>query len=117
MTEWPIGRGLAYNADYWREISQRGWLGSVGAPGTCSIYAGHHRDFAEQCSREKLVEKLEGKAGMYWRWNSAPGKHDYGDALTMAYVAAAWQGIGTSGPPKRRRYKERRKAKVPIVTI
>ena len=72
--------------------------------------------------REKIpvaeYEKLQGQFGPVWRWHTAPGWHDYGDAVTMAYVGAAWGGIGTTGaapaPKRRRKYVERRKPKVPI---
>lgn len=112
---WPLGHGLAWNADYWREISQRGWLGSVGAPGACSLYPGQHRDFAEQVTREKLGEKLEGRLGMVWRWLQTPGKHDYGDSMAMAYAGAAWQGVGTGGQERRaRRPSKRRVRHVPV---
>lgn len=97
-TRWNLGPGLAWNADYWREISQRAWLGSLGAPGAVSLFAGHHREFAEQICREKLGEKLDGKMGMVWRWITIPGWHDYGDSMAMAYMGAAWTGIGTGGP-------------------
>jgi hypothetical protein len=114
-TQWPLGKGIAYNADYWREIAQRGWLGEIGAPGSCTIFDGHHREFAEQICREKLSEKLESKTGMIWRWVTMPGKHDYGDVITGCYVAAAWHGIGAGYNQVVRRqvrYVETRKAKV-----
>jgi hypothetical protein len=95
MTEWPLGRGLAWNADYWREIAQRAWLGSVGAPGSCSLYDGHHKEFAQQICNEPLIEKLHGKTGTIWRWKTLPGKHDFGDAMAQAYAAAAYEGLGT----------------------
>ena len=98
FTESTMGRFLAFNADHWREVSQRAWLGTPGAPGGLSLFDGQrHSEFAEQVCREKLVEKLQGQFGPVWRWHVQPGWHDYGDALTMAYVAAAWGGIGTAG--------------------
>jgi hypothetical protein len=98
-----VGRFVAFNADFWREVSQKAWLSSPDAPGSLSLYqppAGrHHRDFAEQVTREKLLDKSPHKVtGLpQWIWSSQPGWHDYGDALTMCYVAAAWAGIGTGG--------------------
>ena len=97
-TESPItGRYLAFNACYWREVSQRAWLATPNAPGSVSLYEGRHVEFAEQVTREHLLEKLQGDYGPVWRWRTAPGWHDFGDALTMAFVGAAWGGIGTSG--------------------
>ena len=108
------GRFVAFNADYWREVSQRGWLATPGAPGSLSLFAGRHVEFAEQICREKLLEKLQGQYGPVWRWGTAPGWHDYGDAVTMCYVAACWQGVGTqaAAPMRQRRYVETRKCKV-----
>lgn len=110
------GRFLAFNSDLWREVSQKAFLSSPNAPGSCSLFeGGRHRDFAEQVTREKLVEKLFGEFGPVWRWHTAPGRHDYSDALSMCYAGAAWSGIGTTGPAqttRRRRYVETRKCKV-----
>ena len=106
FAESPVaGRFVAGNADYWREVMQRSFLGTPGAPGSISLYDGEvHAEIAEHIAREKLVEKLQGQYGPVWRWAIAPGWHDYGDALVMCYVAGAWQGIGTTTPaPQRRR--------------
>ena len=118
-TEWPLGKGLAFNADYWREITQRAWLGDVGAPGTCSLPKGHHQEFAEQICREKLIEKVIGKSGWFWRWATTPGWHDYGDSMTMAYAGAAWNGIGTGtgAKPLQRVGKKRRMPKVRHIKV
>jgi hypothetical protein len=95
----PIaGRFIAFNADYWREVGQRAWLGTAGAPGSISLFDGpRHSEFSEHICREKLLEKLHGQYGTVWRWATAPGWHDYGDAVTMCFVAGAWGGIGTGG--------------------
>jgi hypothetical protein len=106
------GRFLAFCSDYWREVSQRAWLASPNAPGSLSLFDGmRHREFSEQVTREKLVEKLQGQYGPVWRWHVQPGWHDYGDVVTMLYAGAAWGGIGTGGyvePPKptRKRYSQ-----------
>ena len=104
LTESPVtGRFLAFNADYWREVSQRAWLGTPNAPGSLSLFNGaRHAEFAEQVTRERLLEKLQGQFGYVWRWAVQPGWHDWGDAVTMAYAGAAWGGIGTTGtePPR-----------------
>lgn len=99
LTESAVaGRFLAFNACYWREISQRAWLGSPNAPGSLSLCDGaRHTEFSEQVTRERLLEKLRGEFGFHWRWHSQPGWRDYGDAVTMCYVGAAWSGIGTTG--------------------
>ena len=118
LTESTLGRYLAFNADYWREVSQRAWLGTPNGPGSLSLFDGaRHNEFAEQVCREHLLEKLHGQYGTVWRWATAPGWHDYADALTMCYVAAAVTGIGTTasaGVPQapRPRYVETRRCKV-----
>jgi hypothetical protein len=104
---------IAWNSDYWKEVAQKAWTGSVGAPGSCSLPAGQHREFAEQICREQLAAKAEMAGAMRWEWHLQPGPHDYGDCMAMAYMGAAWGGIGTAGeiaPP--RRYVERRKCLV-----
>ena len=89
------GIWIAFNADYWREVAQRGWTGSPGAPGSCSLFAGRHSRFADQICAEQLAGKGEIGGRMMWRWNTNNTvKHDYGDSMTMCYMLAGWQGIG-----------------------
>ena len=113
-TEWALGKGIAFNQHYWCEVAQRAWLGSVGSPGSSSLFrhsSGTHGEFATQICREKLIEKFEGKAGPVWVYHTQPGRHDYGDAMYMNYVAAACSGIGTSGMMRRRKkYVETRRS-------
>ncbi len=106
------GRWVAYNADYWREIAQKGWTGSPGAPGSCSLFKGLHRDFSEQICREQLAGKADIGGRMTWRWLTVPGQpHDYGDAMAMAYMLVGHQGIGSGNvlraPPKANYYVNR----------
>jgi hypothetical protein len=97
-TDWAqIGRGLAWNAHYWREVMQRAWLGDIGRPGSCSLFRGEHRGFAEQIWRERLLGRGEVGGKQVWTFASQPGRHDYGDAMAQGYAAAAWGGIGTGG--------------------
>ena len=97
---------LNWHADYWRDVSQRAWLGSIGSPGSLSLFKGHHLEFANQCSAEKLIKKGEGLSGKTeWIWQTS-AKHDYGDVMAQAFAGAAWNGVGTSGQslaPMRRR--------------
>ena len=112
------GRFLAFNADYWREVSQRAWLGTPGAPASISLFDGAlHAEFAEQVTREKLVEKLQGQFGPVWRWHTQPGWHDFGDSVTMAYVGAAWGGIGTTGAPVARPANRRKRTGVTVIPM
>lgn len=88
---------IIWNADFWREVAQHGWTGEPGAPGSCSLPAGNHGDFADQICREQLVGKDEVAGRMVWIWNTLPGAHDFGDCMAMAYMGASWAGIGTGG--------------------
>jgi len=99
---------LIFNADYWRELHQRGWTGSPGAPGSCSLPVGNHGDFAAQICREPLLGKGEVGGRMRWEWGALPGPHDYGDTMTMCYMGAAACGIGTAGAVEKRKPQKRR---------
>jgi hypothetical protein len=115
MTDTAIaGRHIAFCSDYWREVAQKAWLSAPNAPGSCSLYdGGRHREYAEHICRERLILKTIVNGITIWRWNTQPGWHDYGDCMTMAYVGAAWCGIGTvEAQPRATRYVERRKPKV-----
>jgi hypothetical protein len=90
---------IIYNADYWREIAQRGWTGQPGAPGSCSLPAGRHNEFSEQVCREQLAGKDEIGGRHVWVWNTWPGPHDFGDCMTMLYMIASHAGIGTGAAP------------------
>lgn len=92
---------VVYNADYWREIAQRGWTGEPGSPGSCSLPAGNHGEFAEQVCRETLRGKDEIGGRTVWVFDRAPGANDYGDCMHMAYMGAAVSGIGTGAIPVR----------------
>jgi hypothetical protein len=94
---------LAWNADYWKEAAQKGWTGSSGAPGSCSLPKGNHGEFAEQICREQLAGKGDVGGATVWNWKTAPGSHDYGDAMAMAYMGAAWGGIGTGGQAEKQK--------------
>lgn len=103
---------LVWDADYWKEIAQRAWLGEIGSPGSCSLYAGNHRHFADQICREPLKGKAEIGGEMIWNWGRVPGPHDYGDVMAQAYAGAAWGGIGTGG----RVAHSRQRRKKPSIT-
>jgi len=88
---------LSYCSDFWREIAQKSWLGPLGAPGSCSLPAGQHREIAEQICREPLKWKEETPLGLRWEYITMPGAHDFGDVMHMAYLGADYQGMGTGG--------------------
>lgn len=91
-------RWVLWHADYWREISQRGWTGSPGAPGSISLPAGYHKEFAEQICREQLtLKQVDSAGGIVWNWHTASGAHDFGDVMAQTFMGAAHSGIGSSG--------------------
>lgn len=99
---------IIWNADYWREMAQKGWTGSPGSPGSCSLPKGNHQEFVTQICREQLKGKDEIGGRTVWVWDSAPGPHDFGDCMAMSYMGAALIGIGTGGQqaqPQRRRQR------------
>jgi len=107
---------IAHDADHWREIMQRAWLGEKGAPGGAMLYAAdprYHMAFADQLCSEVLRQKYKTDAGIRWEWGHRPGSHnDWGDAMTGCYVAAAASGLTTGGQMIRRgRRRETRKTK------
>jgi hypothetical protein len=104
-------RWIAWNADYWREVSQKAWLGSIGAPGSVSLFSGKHTDFAAQVAREKIIRTGIGLSGrMEWLWADVFGKpHDFGDCMSMLYALAAWDGIGTAGKVQQKQQQRKRR--------
>ena len=117
VTDSPSGNFIAFNADYWREIMQRAWLGETGTPGGATLYQSdprQHTTFSGQVVAERLRQKYQTDAGMRWEWTHRPGSEwDYGDAMTMAWVGAASAGLNTQGVQVARRpRRETRKCKV-----
>lgn len=108
---------MSWDADHWREIAQRAWLGSVGAPGSISLFRGRHTEFAGQICAEKLMGKAYVGGQLMYNWHTQPGAHDYGDALAQAYAAAAWGGIGTSGGVAPRQQQRRRATGCTVIPL
>lgn len=110
------GQFLAFNADLWRETSQRSFLAEVGGPGGCTLHepmrAKDHEGFAEHVTAERLVNKYETERGPRWEWAHAVGSiWDWGDGLTGCYVAAAAMGLSPSGMPTVQKPKSRRRTR------
>ena len=111
VTERRDRQWVICNADYWRDVAQRGWTGEPGGPGSCSLPKGSHADFAAQVTREQLAGKDDIGGRTVWVWNTAPGPHDYGDCMHMAFMGAAMTGIGTGAVTAA---KPKQKACVPM---
>ena len=90
-------RWVAWNADYWKEVAQRAWLGEIGSPGSVSLYAGTHSEFSTQVCGDKLMGKGDIGGQVFWNYHRTPGRNDFGDAMAQGYALAAYYGIGTSG--------------------
>jgi len=103
---------VAWNADYWGEVAQRAWNGAEGGPGTITLYAGHHAEFAQQICNKRLAGKGEIGGQMMWNWIDMPGKQDFHDAVAQCYALAAFMGMGTGGRTVVNKYRERRRCKV-----
>lgn len=101
VTQSPNGNYLAFNADYWREIAQRSFLGIMGSPGTTTLYKAdprQHTWLADHICAEKLRNKYRTDQGLRWEWVLRPGqKNDLLDAFVGCFVLAAWSGLSTSG--------------------
>ena len=84
-----------WQADYWREVAQKAWTTTPSAPGAATLPQGNHREFAEQICAEQLVGKKEVEGYTVWVWDTAGGKHDFGDVMAQGFMGACeLQGIG-----------------------
>lgn len=110
-------RWVAWNADYWKEVAQRAWLGDIGSPGAVSLPAGQHREFATQITSERLLGKGDVGGMMLWNWATLPGKHDFGDCMAQGYAAAAFGGIGTGGGMVQMRVVTRRRTGISVISM
>jgi hypothetical protein len=120
VAEWRSGKVVVINADLYRETVQRAFLAEPGNHGSISLFAperqGQHMDFAEEVCGETLVEHVSTDKGDYYKWTHQPGQHwDKLDALAYARALLAVSGLSASGMPiVRKRYVERRKARVMV---
>ena len=93
------GRWYCFDADFYKEAGQTSYITPIGQPGSATLCAGAHRDYADQMCREVLeakgvLESRQGSATVYaYKWNTRPGKHDKLDTHAMAYAAAGYEGI------------------------
>jgi hypothetical protein len=61
------------------------------------LFPGQHYDFAAQIASEQLKWKQDTPTGLRYEWHTIPGRHDYGDCMSMAFAAADFGGIRTGG--------------------
>jgi len=118
----PLGNYTAHNADYWREVTQRAFLASTGAPGGASLWgtsAERHLSFAEHVCAEVLIEKAVGQRETLYKWGQRPGHiWDWLDALVGCYVGAACLGLSATGEKTAaKKPKKKRKTRIREVAI
>jgi hypothetical protein len=100
MAESNNNRFIVHNSCRWREFTQRGFLSTVGRPGSCSLYGEKpeiHKLFAEHICAEQLSDIAVGDKGKVYIWSTGPSPHDYLDAVVGTFAAAAWSGFTMSG--------------------
>lgn len=115
---------LAFNSDYWKEVSQTSYLAEPLAPSSSSFWGDDpnmHIDFAQEiCNEELQAKERSTRYGSIWTWKKSKGlPNHYGDvhAGVMVYgairayfdpVASVVGGDGlakqTPARKKRRRY-------------
>lgn len=104
LREWVI-----FNQHYWLEQAHLAWTGTPSAPGSCELPKGNHQEFAQQICRERIKGKAELNGRMIYDVQTLPGKHDFGDCMTMGYVLAAILGIGTGGQDTGHKARQRKR--------
>ena len=118
------GKFLAYNSDYWKEVSQTSYLAGPLDPSSSSFWGDDptvHIDFAQEvCNEELLAKERSTRYGSIWTWKKPKGLlNHFGDvhAGVLAYgairaffdpvasvISADGLGKQISTRKKRRRY-------------
>jgi hypothetical protein len=109
LTESMTRRWMIWNADVCREMAQKGWTSAPALPGSCSLFPGQHYDFAAQIASEQLKWKQDTPTGLRYEWHTIPGRHDYGDCMSMAFAAADFGGIRTGGKVQQKQQQRKRR--------
>lgn len=118
------GKFLAYNSDYWKEVSQTSYLAEPLSPSSSSFWGDDpnvHIDFAQEvCNEELIAKERSTRYGSIWTWKKPKGLlNHFGDvhAGVLAYgairaffdpvasvISADGLGKQISTRKKRRRY-------------
>ncbi len=94
-------RFAGQNSDFWREQSQRCFLGEALQPGTLSLWgddSNAHGEFGEHMTANVLADKAKSPRGVdLYRWTRRPGGVDHwhdcvGGALAVASYYRFWDG-------------------------
>ena len=89
------GQYLAFNTDYWKEMSQSSFLAPPLSESSSSFYGtdtSEHFDFASEVAAEELESKTEDRRyGSIWKWK-VMGFNHYGDCHAGLMVFGAIRG-------------------------
>lgn len=89
------GHYLAFNADYWKEVSQTSFLAPPLAPSSSSLWGSDtnfHYDYAGEITAEQLESKVSDvRYGDIWKWK-VTGDNHYGDTHAGCMVFGAIRG-------------------------
>lgn len=89
------GHYLAFNADYWKEVSQTSFLAPPLSPSSSSLWGNDsnlHYDYAAEVTAEHLESKVsDTRYGDIWKWKVLGDNH-YGDAHVGCMVFGAIRG-------------------------
>ena len=94
---WPTANGvyLAFNADYWREVSQTSFLVAPLKPSSSSLWGkdpADHFDFASEVCGETLAGKEDHpRYGTVWTWKKN-GENHFGDCHYGCLALGAIRG-------------------------
>lgn len=89
------GRYLAFNADYWREVSQSSFLAAPLSPSSSSLWGTDpdaHWDYAAEVAAEVLEAKASDvRYGDVWKWRKT-GENHFGDTHAGCLAFGAIRG-------------------------
>lgn len=94
---WITANGyyLAFNSDYWKEVSQTSFLAAPLSPSSSSFWGtdtSFHYDFAAEVAAEQLESKVSDiRYGDIWKWK-VTGENHYGDAHAGCLAFGAIRG-------------------------
>lgn len=112
-------RWMYFDADFFHEQAQKGFMASVGNLGSISWYKdGNHSRWAAQVAAERLMYKRERRDGTTeYTWKKVGPDHDALDTIGQALAVFASLGIAVAtgvdaAPTVRRRFVRRQKIRV-----
>lgn len=98
LWETPYGVFLAYNSDYWKDVSQTSYFANQLAPSSSSFYGTspyQHFKFAQEVCNEELISKTSSpQYGTVWKWKKDASKpNHFGDTHAGLLVYGAIRGF------------------------